>query len=52
MLTDAGRALLVEAAPVHVEGVRTHLLDTMSPAEFEQLGEIMERVATKLRQDS
>ena len=52
VLTDAGRALLIDAAPTHVEGVRTHLVDTMSSAEFEQLGEIMERVAAKLRADS
>ena len=52
VLTDAGRALLAEAAPVHVEGVRAHLVDTMTPAEFRQLGEIMERIAAKLRGDS
>ncbi|MEO1060448.1 MAG: MarR family transcriptional regulator [Actinomycetota bacterium] len=51
VLTDAGAALLQEAAPVHVTGVRTHLLDAMSPAEFAQLGEVMERVAAKLRSD-
>lgn len=51
VLTDAGRALLAEAAPLHVTGVRTHLVDTMTPAEFRHLGEIMDRVATKLRDD-
>ncbi len=52
VLTDAGRAQLATAAPLHVEGVRTHLVDTMTPAEFGRLGEIMERIATKLREDS
>lgn len=51
VLTDAGATLLQEAAPVHVTGVRTHLLDAMSPAELAQLGEVMERVAAKLRSD-
>jgi DNA-binding MarR family transcriptional regulator len=52
VLTETGAALLAEAAPTHVEGVRSHLLDAMSPAEFRQLGDVMERIAAKLRDDS
>jgi DNA-binding MarR family transcriptional regulator len=39
-LTDAGFAALQEAAPGHVETVRTHLLDVLGPDKFEALGEI------------
>jgi DNA-binding MarR family transcriptional regulator len=42
VLTDAGFAALAEAAPGHVEGVRAHLLDGLSPAQWHQLGEISE----------
>jgi len=40
VLTDAGMAVLRAAAPVHVESVRTHLLDQLTPAQVAQLGEI------------
>lgn len=40
VLTDKGMAVLRAAAPSHVESVRTHLLDQLTPAQFEQLGEI------------
>ncbi len=40
VLTDAGMAVLRAAAPVHVESVRTHLLDPLTPAQVAQLGEI------------
>jgi DNA-binding MarR family transcriptional regulator len=40
VLTDEGMAVLCAAAPVHVESVRTHLLDRLAPAQVEQLGEI------------
>lgn len=52
VLTDAGRRVLTDAAPTHVEGVRSHLLDVMSTDEFAHLGEVMERVALKLRDDA
>src|SRR6187399_587109 len=32
-LTSAGRRLLKIAAPTHVDGVRVHLIDQLSPAE-------------------
>jgi len=40
VLTDEGMAMLCAAAPVHVESVRTHLLDQLTPAQVEQLGKI------------
>jgi DNA-binding MarR family transcriptional regulator len=40
VLTDEGMAMLCAAAPVHVESLRTHLLDHLTPSQVEQLGEI------------
>ena len=40
VLTDEGMAKLCAAAPVHVESVRTRLLDQLTPVQVEQLGEI------------
>jgi DNA-binding MarR family transcriptional regulator len=42
VLTDAGFAALEAAAPVHVESVRTHLFDQLSPAQVEALRDIGE----------
>ncbi len=39
-LTDAGVELLERAAPHHVEWVRTHLLDPLTPDQVEVLGQI------------
>ncbi|SEH00533.1 hypothetical protein SAMN05444920_116269 [Nonomuraea solani] len=39
MLTDEGFEALRAAAPQHVESVRTHLIDVLSP-ELRQLEEI------------
>ena len=39
-LTDAGFAALAAAAPGHVEGVRTHVFDPLTPAQVEQLRQI------------
>jgi DNA-binding MarR family transcriptional regulator len=44
VLTDEGFARLTETAKAHVESVRRHLLDVMSPAEFLGLGSAMGRV--------
>ncbi len=46
VLTDEGFAALEAAAPVHVEGVRTHLFDQLSPeqvAAMRDLGETLLR---------
>lgn len=41
VLTDEGMALLVRAAPVHVESVRTVLLDRVGHDDFLELGRIL-----------
>jgi DNA-binding MarR family transcriptional regulator len=38
VLTDAGRATLEAAAPVHVAGVRAHFVDHLSRTQLRQLG--------------
>jgi DNA-binding MarR family transcriptional regulator len=40
VLTDEGFAALEAAAPDHVESVRTHLFDLLSPTQLAQLHEI------------
>jgi DNA-binding MarR family transcriptional regulator len=47
-LTDAGYAALSAAAPGHVEGVRRHLLDPLTPEQLRQLGEISETLVAHL----
>ncbi|TNH23158.1 MarR family transcriptional regulator [Micromonospora orduensis] len=48
VLTDDGFATLAAAAPGHVEGVRRHLFDALSPAQIDQLRRISETVAEHL----
>ena len=48
VLTDAGFAALAAAAPGHVEGVRRHLFDALSPAQVDQLKRISETLADHL----
>jgi DNA-binding MarR family transcriptional regulator len=50
-LTTAGFAALVAAAPGHVEGVRTHLFDQLSPEQVAQLRQISEAVVHHLGGD-
>lgn len=45
-LTDEGYAVLVMAAPGHVEQVRRSLFDALTPQQVTQLGEIMTAVRT------
>lgn len=40
VLTDEGFAALAEAAPVHVESVRTHLFDQLTPAQVEAMRDL------------
>jgi DNA-binding MarR family transcriptional regulator len=47
-LTDRGYDLLVEAAPVHVNGVRDYLVDLSSRNDFAALGRVMNAVADRL----
>ncbi|MBO4205757.1 MarR family winged helix-turn-helix transcriptional regulator [Micromonospora echinofusca] len=51
ILTDAGFAALAAAAPGHVEGVRRHLFDPLSPAQVDQLRRISETLADHLADD-
>ncbi|MEU5904640.1 MarR family transcriptional regulator [Micromonospora sp. NPDC047527] len=48
LLTEAGYATLSAAAPGHVEGVRRHLFDALSPAQVDQLRRISETLAEHL----
>ncbi|SCL22827.1 transcriptional regulator, MarR family [Micromonospora rhizosphaerae] len=48
VLTDAGFAALAAAAPGHVEGVRRHLFDALSPAQIDQLRRISETLVDHL----
>jgi DNA-binding MarR family transcriptional regulator len=47
-MTDRGWELLVQMAPTHVQGVRDHLVDLVSPEDFEALGRVMNAVADHL----
>ncbi|MEV1331649.1 MarR family transcriptional regulator [Micromonospora costi] len=47
-LTDTGFAALAAAAPGHVEGVRRHLFDALTPAQVDQLRRISETLADHL----
>ncbi len=48
VLTDDGFAALEAAAPVHVEGVRTHLFDQLSTTQLKQLRVISEQILEHL----
>ena len=43
-LTDQGRAAVERFARVHVESVRRHLVDILTPGQFRALGEAMQAV--------
>ncbi|HEX4472484.1 MAG TPA: MarR family transcriptional regulator [Nocardioides sp.] len=47
-LTDRGRDVLVEAAPVHVQGVRDYLVDLADRDDFAALGRVMNAVTDGL----
>jgi len=47
-LTDKGWQLLRDIAPVHVDGVRDHLVDLVSDEDFAALGRVMNAVADHL----
>ncbi len=47
-MTERGSELLKGAAPTHVEGVREHLIDLLSPQEQEVLGQAFGRVLEHL----
>ncbi|WP_338776057.1 MarR family winged helix-turn-helix transcriptional regulator [Streptomyces sp. DG1A-41] len=47
-ITEAGRAAIEAAAPLHVEAVRELFLDHVTPAELRVLTDVSERVVGKL----
>ena len=47
-LTEKGWQLLRDIAPVHVDGVRDHLVDLVSDEDFAALGRVMNAVADHL----
>lgn len=47
-MTEAGLALLVAAAPAHVEGVRRYVVDLVDPADFAAMGRVMDAVSDTL----
>ncbi|GAA1751554.1 MarR family winged helix-turn-helix transcriptional regulator [Agromyces humatus] len=51
-ITDAGMALIAEAAPGHVATVRETVLDALTPEQLEQLYAIAGAVLTRLDPDS
>jgi DNA-binding MarR family transcriptional regulator len=48
VLTERGWEVLVAAAPDHVESVRRHLIDVLTPEEFAALGRACAQVADGL----
>ena len=48
VLTDTGWERLVAAAPDHVASVREHLVDVLTPEQFQQLGDSCRLVAERL----
>ncbi len=51
VLTDAGYAALVAAAPGHVASVRRHLFDELTPEQVQVLGDLSEAVISGLSRD-
>ncbi|MEV0177527.1 MarR family transcriptional regulator [Streptomyces sp. NPDC050803] len=51
VLTEDGMAVLEQAAPGHVETVRSHLFDRLSPEQVAQLEQIFTAVSEGFRQE-
>jgi len=51
-LLPAGRAAIEDAAPRHVDNVRRHFIDLLSPAELDVLTAVHERVLDHLAEDT
>ncbi|MBA0048558.1 MarR family winged helix-turn-helix transcriptional regulator [Mycobacteroides sp. LB1] len=47
-ITEAGRAVIAAAAPLHVRAVRHCFIDLLTPEQLETLGDITDIVATHL----
>jgi DNA-binding MarR family transcriptional regulator len=48
-LTEQGLRQLEDAAPTHVDGVRTHMINLLTREEQEVLAKVFDRVITHLR---
>ncbi|WP_405440418.1 MarR family winged helix-turn-helix transcriptional regulator [Streptomyces avidinii] len=48
VLTESGVTMITEAAPLHVESVRRHLLDALTPDQLRTLAEVGEVVRERL----
>jgi DNA-binding MarR family transcriptional regulator len=48
VLTPAGRAAIVEAAPIHVGHVREAFIDVLNPKQIDAFADIAETVLTRL----
>ena len=51
VLTEAGWAKIVRAAPGHVASVREFVIDALTPAQLAQLGRVSELMLTRLDPD-
>ena len=51
VMTEKGFAAIEAAAPGHVEGVRRHVFDVLSPEQIRQLGEISAAIRDGLLKD-
>jgi DNA-binding MarR family transcriptional regulator len=49
-LTEKGWSTLVAAAPAHVESVREHLVDALTPEEFQALGAACQKISDRLQE--
>ena len=45
-LTTAGYEFLAQTAPIHLDGVRRHLIDRFTPSELATLTELLEKITT------
>lgn len=45
-LTKAGYEFLAQTAPIHLDGVRRHLIDRFTPSELATLTELLEKITT------
>lgn len=48
VLTEAGVTTITEAAPLHVESVRRHLIDVLTPEQLRTLAEVGEVLRARL----
>ncbi|MFI7356863.1 MarR family winged helix-turn-helix transcriptional regulator [Streptomyces avidinii] len=48
VLTESGVTMITEAAPLHVESVRRHLLDALTPDQLRTLAEVGEVLRERL----